>query len=497
MNSSPEPMASTSSHMPRPGWLAVAVLVVLVFAAVFLRLWGISRESLDNDEIFSYRVATTSVSGAMHMIREDLVHPPLFYYLVRFSVGVGGANEFSLRFLSLAAAVGTIVLLVYMGYLFQQFRIAAWLAAVLLALNNTHIYYSQQARSAAFFTLMVCALLCWSWSLIRYQRNSAFWCAGAGLMTLLVYTHYVGAVYVACVAAGVALGMRSTPVAKRAVLAASVAAVTFLPWIVSEYSVYLQKKGLQENLGWTSSPSLYEVKLLAANYLGVPDIPGGTTIVFVLGCSAIAFGLLYRERTPLSRLVLSTLAFTAFVPPCLIFVLSQKPLSLPIFGERHLLPSIVSWLILAGYGVDRAAARFPVRARIPVFAAGAMVLVVLQIAPTRAAMRTAPRRLPYSDIARDVDGPLPLYTTSGYDIGDPVNFYLRGRRRVESLPGQPSVLPSVFTVMYRPAVGEENRKLTGLINSGWTVVEKQDYYNGIHSPAFVRAARLSRDPGSR
>jgi hypothetical protein len=288
--------------------------------------------------------------------------------------------------------------------------------------------------------------------------------------------------------------MRSTLVTKRAVLAASVAAVTFIPWIVLEYGVYMHKKGLQENLGWTSSPTLYHVKLLAANYIGVPDIPGGTTIVFVLGCGAIACGLLYREKTALSRLVLSTLAFTAFVPPCLIFVLSQKPLSLPIFGERHLLPSIVSWLILVGYGVDRAAARSPVRVRVPVLAVGAMVLVALQLAPTGATLVSiAPRRLSYADIARDADATLPLYTTSAYDIGDPVNFYLRGRRKVELLPSQPSVLPSVFTVMYRPAIEEERAQLDRISDSGWTMLEKKDYYNGIHSPAFVRAARLSRN----
>jgi len=97
------------------------------------------------------------------MIREDLVHPPLFYYLVRLSVWVAGANEFSLRFLSLAAGVGTIALLVYMGYLFREFRVATWLAAVLVTLNNTHIYYSQEARSASFFTLAFCGLLFWSW----------------------------------------------------------------------------------------------------------------------------------------------------------------------------------------------------------------------------------------------------------------------------------------------------------------------------------------------
>src|ERR1017187_2423970 len=202
MNTAPDPAPTAPSR--RPGWLLVAVLVVLVFSAVFVRLWGISLESLDNDEIFSYRVATTSASGAMQMIREDLVHPPLFYYLVRFSVWVGGANEFSLRFLSLASGVGTIALLMYMGHLFRQFRIATWLAALLLTLKNTHIYYSQQARSAAVFTLLLCALLCWSWLLIRYERNSAFWGAGAGLMVLLAYTHYVGAIYVCCVACGVA-----------------------------------------------------------------------------------------------------------------------------------------------------------------------------------------------------------------------------------------------------------------------------------------------------
>jgi len=273
-------------------------------------------------------------------------------------------------------------------------------------------------------------------------------------------------------------------------LTAVVAAVSFLPWIVSEYGVYLQKKGLQQNLGWTSPPTPYHLKLLLANYMGVPDIPGGTTIVFVLGCAMIAYGLLYREKTPLSRLVLSTLAITALIPPCLIFVLSQKPLSLPIFGERHLLPSIVSWLILVGYGLDRAAARTPVR--VPAFVVGAIVLITLQLNSTLAAVRRSPRRLSYADVARDTSCTQPLYATSASDIREPVNFYLRGRCRVELLPSPATVLASTFTLMYRPAVGQEKEQFERLINRGWTVSEGQDYYNGIHSPAFVRAASLSR-----
>ena len=59
-----------------------AIAAIIVLLAVALRLRGISLESLDGDEAFSYRVASSDLTTAFSMVRNDLVHPPLYYFLL-------------------------------------------------------------------------------------------------------------------------------------------------------------------------------------------------------------------------------------------------------------------------------------------------------------------------------------------------------------------------------------------------------------------------------
>jgi uncharacterized membrane protein len=487
MTAQPKPSLPLGSVSAQRILLLAILLAVLATA---LRLAGISLESLDPDEIFSYRVVTASASQALQMIRQDLVHPPLFYYLVHVIVWIAGTSVMSLRAVSLFAGVGTVVLLVYAGALFRELRTALWVAAPLLALNNTHIFYSQQARSAALYTAILAGLLLWSWMLAgQNDRPWTFWLVGSGLMAMLIYTHYIGALYVLAVAGSSALMLKKA-IRKRLYVVTTLAALTFLPWILLESSVYAHKRGLAENLAWTQNPSVYQLKLLWANYMGVPDFPGATTVVFVLGAVLIACGILYRQRTAFVNSALLTLATTAFIPPVAVFLLSQKPFALPIFGERHLLPSIVSWLLLAAYGVDRIS--FRLLSRRIVLGLGVLTLFSMQVTPTLAALRTMPRRLSYEEVARKVAGDLPIYTTSVYDIGNPVSFYLSGRQRVTLLSCSQRQLPEQFILMYRPEIRPEQVNFAMLIDHGWTVEAETDYTNAAHSAGYVRVVRVHR-----
>ena len=483
----------TSSHGNKLGRTGILVLILLVLVAAFFRLWGLPRESLDMDEVFTYRVVNAPGADAIRMIRDDLVHPPVFYYVVRFWTAIGGMSVLGVRFVSLASGIGLVALMWYMGHKFSNLRVAAWLAAALVAVNDVHIYHSQQARSTAFYVLLCGLLLLWTWMLPRFGQSLPFWGIGTLLMVLLVYSHYIGAVYIACVTLAVAIATESWRVRRRIFLAATVSAIGILPWIDLEYPVYLAKKtGLADNLGWMGPPSTFQLASLWASFIGVPDIPAATTLVLLLGGGLIAMGIVFRERTPQTRLILSTLVLTAVVPPILAFAASQKPLNLPIFGERYLLPSMLSWLILVAYGVSQIASRVAFRKAMLV--CGAAVLLTLQLAPTLQAMRSAPRRLPFADVARDVEGNVPIYTTVFYAIGEPVNFYLNGRGTVQSLalPDSIDVLPSTFVLLYRPKINVELSQFDVLVNQGWSVLDQKDYYNGKRSAGFVRASRMCR-----
>src|SRR6266566_774756 len=107
---------------------------------------------------------------------------------------------------------------------------------MLLSLNQLHIFYSQQARSYALYCLLVTLLLLWSVLVDRYGQKPLFWIAGTALMTTIVYTHYVGALF--CAAAIVPLmwmngnAIPARTMRMRVLVSSLVAAVLFLPWLI-------------------------------------------------------------------------------------------------------------------------------------------------------------------------------------------------------------------------------------------------------------------------
>lgn len=475
----------------RSNLIRLVVLALIVLAAVAFRLWGISLESLDGDEIFSYGVASSHLSAAITTIRNDLVHPPLYYFLLRAWIDITrDASPLTLRVVSLGAGIATVALVASVGWLFPQIRTAALIAAGLLAANDSHIFLSQEVRSYAFYAFLFTCLLVWSWQITRLMQRFAFWCSGFVLMSLLVYTHYVGSLYVACIIMAVTL----SPVPKRAKfqlwIAGFIAACSFIPWIVAEVGPAHRHHGTEDNLAWESVPNIYDLKAIWASYLGIPAFRTATTWVLLAGCVLVAFSIFYRrrEQNPFRRIFLMTLAFTAFVPPCVLFVLSLNPISLHIFGARHLLPSMVSYLLLVADGLVQISSAF--RARITALALGLAVLFALELVPTVTSLASEPRRMPFQTIAMATHDGLPLYTTWSYGIGGTMNFYEHGSDHVQKLPSDPNRLPKRFLLILRPEIPHEEQQFEHLLQAGWTDTRDHDFYNGPHTGYRVRVAQL-------
>lgn len=470
-----------------------AAIAIIVLLAAALRLRGLAFESLDGDEIFSYTVASSHVPAAMAIIRNDLVHPPLYYFLLHGWLLIAGhISPIVLRALSLVLGISTVALLTFMGWIFPQARTAALLAACLLAANDLHIFYSQQVRSYSLYTFLFACLLTWSWQIGRHANRLAFWSIGAALMSLLVYTHYVGALYVACIIAALTLSALPERAKLRVWVAGLIAACSFIPWILAELGPARQHHGTQDNLIFESCPTFYDLKATWASYLGIPPFHGATTIILLIGLALIGFGIVYRsrERNPFRRIFLLTLAFTAFVPPCILFLLSLKPFSLHLFGARHLLPSIVSYLLLVADGFAQLARNF--RLRTPVFLSGAAILLALELVPTAESIAAGPRRMPFQTIVTAMQDGIPLYTTWPYGIGATMNFYEHEAGNVQSLPPDLNHLPREFELIFRPEIPAEEQEFKHLLRIGWTNAEDRDFYNGLHTGYHVRVAHLQR-----
>src|SRR3954453_6165181 len=83
----------------------VAVLLVLICIYVAVRFWRISDTCLWFDEIYSVHAAEHPWNEVLGFVALDLIHPPLFYLLLKVWIGIGGEGVVWLRSLSVVLSV--------------------------------------------------------------------------------------------------------------------------------------------------------------------------------------------------------------------------------------------------------------------------------------------------------------------------------------------------------------------------------------------------------
>lgn len=179
----------------RSYWYALTVLLLMIVGAGF-RLISIRHEALWGDELFSRSVAVQPLPQAYTSVRDDLVHPPFYYLLLKAGTSIWGTDAIGLRGLSLLCGIATIGLIAILGRRLPGARWCGLLAAAGLAVGRYQVYYSQEVRSYALYTTLVVLLVLWVDAISAQERSLGLWMAGVSLITLLVYTHYYGSLYV-------------------------------------------------------------------------------------------------------------------------------------------------------------------------------------------------------------------------------------------------------------------------------------------------------------
>src|SRR5215213_2680819 len=209
-----------------------AIILSLVALYVAARLWRLTASCLWFDEIFSVHAARHTWAGLWHFAAADLIHPPLFYALLKLWAAAGGE---SLQWLRLFPALAAIVALVPFLLLARGLRLGAQettLALLLAAANGYLVKYAQELRMYSLLLLLTLTSL---WLFVRLLDSAR---APRGLLfalffadLLLVYTHYYGWLVVACEAALLAYADRRKLRAFLLVCAGLL--LCFAPWVVA------------------------------------------------------------------------------------------------------------------------------------------------------------------------------------------------------------------------------------------------------------------------
>jgi mannosyltransferase len=189
---------SGSSAPPRtaaPGGVAIIPLILTLGLTAGLRLWQLGQNALWVDELASLQ---TALPPLRHIPAAALLHnafePPLYFWLLHGIMETVGAADRDLRVLSAIAGILTVPVVWLLVRQLSRSEQVAGTAALLLAVNPLHVWYSQEARPYALLVFLgSAALLCLARALDR--DRAGWWIGYSVLAALTLLVHATGVVY--------------------------------------------------------------------------------------------------------------------------------------------------------------------------------------------------------------------------------------------------------------------------------------------------------------
>lgn len=172
------------------------LLSALILLAFGLRLQGVSASSFWIDEGLtplrsSYGVA--EILSNQIIIQEGVTndtHPPFYYLLVHLSRQWWGESDFSYRYLSVLFGVWLVPVVYQLGRRLES-RPVGLLAAALLAISPSQIWYSQEARMYTLLAWLAALGSYALWRAISGREHLLRWFSFyLFVMGLAFYTHY-------------------------------------------------------------------------------------------------------------------------------------------------------------------------------------------------------------------------------------------------------------------------------------------------------------------
>ncbi len=231
----------------------IALCLILLLAG-WLRLDGLGDSSLWLDECYTASFSEGTFWDAVQTCWRD-VHPPLFFFVTITLERLGGRSETVLRLPSALFGIATCLATFLLAKMVVG-RKFALLAALLMAVCPLAIDHSREARMYGIVTF-VAAMLTVAVFRLAQRPTARRSIMAIAYGTALVYTHYVGLIYVFSLAFGAILFSGFTRRAKVSIMKASFAIlILFSPWVPALIS---QLGHRQPHLGRFSLLSLQDV----------------------------------------------------------------------------------------------------------------------------------------------------------------------------------------------------------------------------------------------
>ena len=317
-----------------------AALVILALA-FGLRLWQIDAQSLWHDEGLSWWFARAPLLETLRGVA-GTEHPPLYFLVLGMWLRVAGESAFALRFLSALGGVLAVAVILDLGRRWRL-RLPALLAALFLAWNPTHIWYSQEVRSYAWTTVLGVGLtyLGWRWQHSARGRDGLLYGIVAAL-ALYVHTFiaFLLIVHALLLLFEPQKGEGWIAGAARRLWPFALVALTFLPWVWPTLS-QLRTNRTYFYWGYLDVPKVVRHTAESFAYYSLPDALRPTFVprlTFFAWLFALIGSLYLWPRREGRWLVVST-----WGPVVQILVLAYF---VPKYAPRYVLYALPMWYLL-------------------------------------------------------------------------------------------------------------------------------------------------------
>lgn len=416
--------------------------VALVVGALALRLSGLTIRRFWNDEVISIAFAQKQGLDLLRAAVKDVVHPPLFYAMLKIWIWIGGSGDAWMRGLPIVASMLSLIPTALLARELGLSRRARALGLALVAANGFLIHYAQELRMYSFLQLWsVTSLWLFARFLRRGNRPHPLLAAMALVNLVMVFTHYYGWLVIGLEGLLLLLAYRSRFLTFT--MATIPVAACFAPWAWLVTRRAWQIGGLGQNLGRFARPG----GLDALGYYGTLGGASPETTPAILWTPAVAgLGVLVAtfalrpvvsgrgpsgEEAPAARSGAGFLAFFSFMP-VLLTVLASHILPQSVFHPRYMIIAATPFLLLL------AASAQDLRTPGLRYAAVALVAGLALVGGIGEVL--FPNRVAWGEMARAMQnmeggsspsaGPIPVYVF-GRGNAKPIRYYLaladRGR----------------------------------------------------------------------
>ena len=331
----------------------IRFFIIAVVCAIYasLRFWHLTDSCLWFDEIFSIHAATLPWQNLFWFVAQDLIHPPLFYALLKIWISVSGENLFWLRFFPVLFSILSIIpFLLLCRQLKLSFPTIA-LALTFFAVNGSLIKYSQEVR---MYSLLLCFGLFSMWLFARFLNSGKGFLFLIIVNILLIYTHYFGWLIIASEIFASAILAREK--LKQILLMSFLSLLCFTPWIFAILQATKINSNVGQNIGWMTKPNLpaifqfvfdlFEPIYFEQSNRDEPTIFLITLPILIVGL--ISFGLYFvawKSESRIEKRNFSLLLIFTFAPILSAFIASWI-LPYSIWGTRHLIIAFAPFGIL-------------------------------------------------------------------------------------------------------------------------------------------------------